>query len=104
MTGSNCVFYQLPEYLEHLGGHNISLNVHVCLMPLPLALHELLRLQPLPQALWVLQGTGEPGAPQGVVSPALLPGLPVPHQALHRDRDEELAGGQNLGSRREREE
>lgn len=66
-------------------------------MPLPLALHELLHRQPLPQALGVLQGTGEPGTLQGVVPPALLPGLPVPRQALHRDCDKELAGGQNLG-------
>lgn len=100
MTGSNCIFYQLPEHLEDLGRHDIPLYVHICLVPLPQALHKLLHLQPLLQALRVLQGAGKPGALQGVVPPALLPGLPVPSQALHWDSDEELAGGQHLASRK----
>lgn len=98
MTGFNCVFYQRPEHLEDLGGHKVSLDVHVCLVPLPQALHKLLRLQPLLQALWVPQGAGQPGALQAVVPPALLPGLPVPSQASHWDCDKELARGQNLES------
>ena len=46
----------------------------------------------------VLQGAGQMGALQAVVAPALLPGLPVPGQASHRDCDEELGGSQDLGS------
>lgn len=103
MTGFNCIFDQFPEHLEDLGRHNVSVNVHICLVPLPQALQKLLHLQPLLQALWVPQGAGQPGALQGVVAPALLPGLPVPGQASHRDCDEELGGGQNLGLGKEGE-
>ena len=97
-TGLDCIFDQFPEHLEDLGGHYVSLDVHVCLVPLPGALEELLHLQPLLQALGVLQGTGQAGTLQAVVAPALLPGLLVPGQASHRDRDEELGGSQDLGS------
>lgn len=38
-----------------------------------------------------------------LVPPAPLPGLPVPGQTFHWDCDEELAGGQNLESGKERE-
>ena len=50
----------------------------------------------------VLQGAGQTGALQAVVAPALLPGLPVPGQASHRDCDEELGGSQDLGSGKQR--
>lgn len=104
MTGSHCVFHQRPEHLEDFGRHDVPLYVHVCLVPLPQGLHELLGLQPLLQALGVPQRAGELGALQVVVAPALSPGRLVSREAFQWDCDVEQAGGQNLGLEKEREE
>ncbi|KAL0604611.1 LINE-1 retrotransposable element ORF1 protein [Plecturocebus cupreus] len=92
-------YQKLPEHQEDLGRYNVSVDVHIRLMPLPQALHKLFHLQPLLQTLGVSQGARQPGALQGVVPPVLLPGFPVPGQAFYWDCDEELTGGQNLGVR-----